>query len=77
MDKEVINCQGVPLTGGTVDTLPGDVTGDGQVDIADVNAVIDIMLGKAAPTGSADVTADGQVDIADINALIDLMLGKQ
>ncbi len=77
MDKEVINCQGVPLTGGTVDTLPGDVTGDGQVDIADVNAVIDIMLGKAAPTGSADVTADGEVDIADVNALIDLMLGKQ
>ena len=25
---------------------PGDVTGDGQVDIADVNAVINMMLGK-------------------------------
>ena len=40
-------------------------------------AVIDSMLGRAAPTGSADVTADGEVDIADVNALIDLMLGKQ
>ena len=24
-----------------------DLTGDGQVDIADINAVINIMLGKA------------------------------
>ena len=31
----------------TPDPSPGcDVTGDGQVDIADVNAVINIMLGK-------------------------------
>ena len=27
-------------------TTVGDVTGDGQVDISDVNAVINIMLGK-------------------------------
>ena len=26
----------------------GDVTGDGHVDIADVNAVINAMLGRAA-----------------------------
>ena len=52
------------------------MTGDGQVDIADVNAVIDIMLGKAEQTAAADVTGDGQVDIADVNAIIDIMLGK-
>ena len=53
----------------------GDLTGDGQVDISDVNAAIDVMLGKSAAT--ADVTGDGQVDIADINAIIDQMLGKR
>ena len=58
------------------DTVKGDVTGDGQVDIADVNAVIDMMLGKAAQNAAADVTGDGQVDIADVNAIIDMMLGK-
>lgn len=56
--------------------VTGDVTGDGRVDIADVNAVINVMLGKAAPTNAADVTGDSQVDIADVNSVINLMLGK-
>ena len=62
----------------TVDgqTVPGDATGDGQVDIADVNAVINIMLGKAQASATADATGDGLVDIADVNAVINIMLGK-
>ncbi|MBR5727186.1 MAG: leucine-rich repeat protein [Muribaculaceae bacterium] len=54
----------------------GDVNGDGRVDIADVNAVINMMLGKATQTAAGDVTGDGSVDIADVNAVINLMLGK-
>ncbi len=54
----------------------GDVTGDGQVDIADVNAVINMMLGKVDKTSAADVTGDGSVDIADVNTIINIMLGK-
>lgn len=54
----------------------GDVTGDGNVDIADVNAVINMMLGKAEQTAASDVTGDGMVDIADVNAVINIMLGK-
>ena len=57
-------------------TIPGDVTVDGQVDIADVNAIINMMLGKANKTDASDVTGDGQVDIADVNAVINIMLGK-
>lgn len=65
-------------TGATAgDVIPGDVTGDGQVDIADVNVVINMMLGKAAPTAAGDVTGDGAVDIADVNRVINLMLGKE
>lgn len=64
-------------TGATAgDFLPGDVTGDGQVDIADVNAIINMMLGKATQTSAGDVTGDGSVDIADVNAVINIMLGK-
>ena len=58
---------------------PGDINGDKKVDIADVNIVINIMLGKAQAsdyTGKADVTGDNQVDIADVNAIINIMLGK-
>ena len=54
----------------------GDVTGDGKVDIADINAAIDMMLGKTQKTEMADLTGDGLVDIADINAIIKIMLGK-
>ncbi|MBQ9217151.1 MAG: hypothetical protein IJ160_03100 [Muribaculaceae bacterium] len=53
----------------------GDVTGDGKVDIADVNGIINIMLGKAQTTATADITGDGKVDIADVNAAINIMLG--
>ena len=51
-----------------------DVTGDGKVDVSDVNEVINVVLGKS--TASADVTGDGKVDISDVNAVINVMLGK-
>lgn len=57
--------------------IVGDVDFNGIVDIADVNAVINVMLGK--DDGSmlqADVTGDGTVDITDVNAVINVMLGK-
>ena len=53
---------------------PGDVNGDGEVNIADVNALIDIILVGAEATDSADVNHDGEVSIADVNALIDIIL---
>ena len=52
---------------------PGDVNKDGEVNIADVNSVIDMILGgKPLPEG--DVNGDGEVNIADVNALIDIIL---
>jgi hypothetical protein len=51
-----------------------DVTGDGKVDVSDVNEVINVVLGKSP--ASADVTGDGKVDISDVNAVINVMLGK-
>jgi archaellum component FlaF (FlaF/FlaG flagellin family) len=53
----------------------GDVNKDGEVSIADVNAVIDfIQRGIQNPDG--DVNGDGEVSIADINTVIDLILGS-
>jgi len=57
----------------------GDVDGNGVVDIADVNAVINVMLGKMQPSeckGNPNVDGQGGVDIADVNAVINIMLGK-
>ena len=53
--------------------LPGDVNGDGEVNIADVNAVIG-MIQSDVTTPSGDVNGDGEVNIADVNALIDMIV---
>ena len=67
-----------------------DLNHDGQIDIADVNIMINVLLGYDVPTGNQghdtapaispdeyyDVTGDGHVDIADVNAIINKMLGK-
>ena len=52
----------------------GDVNGDGEVNIADVNVVIDVILGDGSNM-AADVNNDAEINIADINALIDIILG--
>ena len=53
--------------------LTGDVNGDGEVNIADINTVIDMILsGNLSLAG--DVNGDGEVNIADVNALIDMIL---
>ena len=52
---------------------PADVNRDGEVNIADVNAVIDVIL-TGTITNSADVNRDGEVNIADVNAVIDVIL---
>lgn len=55
----------------------GDVNGDGDVDIADVNAAINVILkleSDATIASRADVNGDGDVDIADVNAIINIIL---
>ncbi len=63
-------------------TEPGDVNRDGAVSIADVTALVNIILGKdeAEPDqydrASADVNLDGAITIADVTALVNIILGK-
>jgi hypothetical protein len=60
----------------TGSNVTGDANGDGAVDISDVNAVINMMLGKSEMVLNCDVNGDGVIDISDVNAVINLMLGK-
>ena len=53
--------------------LKGDVNGDGEVTIADVNAVVSVILGHGV-NGMADVNGDDEVTIADVNAVISIIL---
>ena len=60
-----------------VDNASYDLTGDGKVDVSDVNAVINIILKvKTASSypGNADVTGDGKIDVEDVNAIINIIL---
>ena len=55
--------------------LSGDVNGDDEVNIADVNFLIDMILsGNVSAVG--DVDNDNEVSISDINALINIILGS-
>ena len=59
------------------DLIVGDVNADGEVNIADVNVLIDIILYgglSGCPPVLADCNADDEVNIADINRIIDIIL---
>lgn len=54
-----------------------DVNGDTSLNIADVTALIDYLLGgdpESINIGDADVDRDGNVNISDVTALIDRLL---
>ena len=59
------------------DPIPGDVDGNGEVNIADVNCLIKVILGQVDADiyeGRADVNEDDEVNIADVNAVIAIIL---
>ena len=58
--------------------LRGDVNGDGSVNIIDVTALINYLLGGSASDinmTAADCNTDGSVTIIDVTALINYLLG--
>lgn len=59
----------------------GDVNRDGKVSVADVNALVEIVLGKATEGDThnydfeaAHVNADEDITIADVTALVNIIL---
>ena len=64
--------------------LKGDVNRDGKQSIADVTALVNIILGKVTEENNpddydfkaADVNNDGSRSIADVTALVNIILGK-
>ena len=76
--KQVLQICPIEITkvGGEIPGVPGDSNGDGSVDISDVNAVINMMLGKVEMNPNCDMNGDNTIDISDVNAVINKMLGK-
>ena len=53
--------------------VPGDVNGDGEVNIGDLNEVIKLILSNGYAT-AADLNDDGELNIGDINQIIGIIL---
>ena len=56
----------------------GDVNGDGVVNVTDVTALVNIILGNNTnyKTLNADVNLDGVVNVTDVTALVNIILGQ-
>ena len=58
----------------------GDVNKDNVITIADVTALVNVILGKDSENvysrDAADVNGDKNITIADVTALVNLILGK-
>ncbi|MBQ3961204.1 MAG: hypothetical protein II683_05385, partial [Muribaculaceae bacterium] len=51
----------------------GDVNHDGEVDVRDITALIDVIMNSSV-NPEADVNRDGDIDVRDITALIDIIM---
>ena len=61
--------------------IPGDVNGDGEINIADANSVIEIVVMGGNPGNTrapaADANNDGEINIGDINYIINIILNGE
>ena len=58
--------------------LQGDVNGDGKVNVSDVSALINMILGiTPIDIVHGDVNGDGRVNVSDVSALINIILNIQ
>ena len=61
----------------SAEVMPGDVDGNGKMNISDVTELIDYLLTRDASSidlGAADVNSDDMVNIVDVTVLIDMIL---
>ena len=59
-------------------TQQGDVNGDGEVNVTDIQSIANHILGKATGTFDvtvADMNGDGEVNVTDIQSVANLILG--
>ena len=59
--------------------IPGDVNGDGDIDIVDVTSTIGYVIHQVPANfifEAADVNNDGTVDIVDVTSIIDMIINK-
>ena len=55
----------------------GDVNGDGKLNVSDVTALINMILGTIPKDPArGDINGDGNVNVSDVTALVNIILGQ-
>ena len=54
----------------------GDIDGDGEIDVADIQHIINMIVGTESSTSVADINGDDDVDVADIQAIINIIISN-
>ena len=64
------------LTAGSASaaTMRGDVNGDGQVSVADLMIVVNVVLGYTTGNDACDVNGDKTVSVADVMEIVNIIL---
>ena len=58
------------------EVIPGDANGDGKVNVSDVTALINMILGVIPKDEArADINGDGIINVSDVTALVNIILG--
>ena len=73
MPKQYINSSWEDIPG----SLTGDVNGDGKINVTDVTALVNMILGvipKNLELG--DINGDGKLNVTDVTALVNIILGQ-
>ena len=65
------------IVGIDVDPKPGDMNGDGILDIEDVTIMISMLLSGEELPSYADLNGDSVVDIDDVVMLISMLLNGE
>ncbi|MFZ2603749.1 MAG: dockerin type I repeat-containing protein, partial [Candidatus Omnitrophota bacterium] len=67
-------CSSCPQDCGTCSNK-GDLTADNQVNIQDIQACVNHILGTQDWGSAADVNSDGAVNVLDVQAIVNIILG--
>ena len=55
--------------------ITGDINGDGEVNVSDVTALINKILGSSTYSDAVcDINGDGEINVSDVTALINMIL---
>ena len=56
--------------------VAGDINADGVVNVSDVAALVNVILGNSqAEATLCDLNDDGNVNVSDVTSLVNIILG--